>query len=118
MLKRALDAFITGDAEAARAISGEDDSIDQIYQEVYRKVMALGRADPEVIEHFNHLMWAAHNLERMADRVTNICERIVYVATGEIKELDVSEGFRIGYENGSDTRPIPMHGQHGALADG
>lgn len=100
MLKRALDAFITGDAQAARAISGEDDTIDQIYEQVYRKVMALSQADPEGIEHFNHLMWAAHNLERMADRVTNICERIVYVATGEIKELDVSEGFHVGGENG------------------
>jgi phosphate transport system protein len=77
MLKRALDAFIAGDAEAARAIALEDDAVDALYLQVYRKVMALSLADPSGIERYNHLMWAAHNLERMADRVTNICERIV-----------------------------------------
>lgn len=91
MLKRALDAFIAGDAEAARAIALEDDAVDALYLNVYRKVMALSLADPSGIECNNHLMWAAHNLERMADRVTNICERIVYVATGEMKELDTSD---------------------------
>lgn len=100
MLKRALDAFIAGDAEAARAISNEDDNIDQMYERVYRKVMELSQANPADIEHFNHLMWAAHNLERMADRVTNICERIVYVATGEIKELDTTEGFSVADAHG------------------
>jgi phosphate transport system protein len=88
MLKRALDAFISGNALAARAISAEDDMVDQLYNQVYRKVMKLSQADPVGIERFNYLMWAAHNLERMADRVTNICERIVYVSTGEMKELD------------------------------
>lgn len=96
MLKRALDAFIDNNPETALGIADEDDQVDQLFAEVYRKVMALSRANPEDIEHFNHLMWAAHNLERMADRVTNICERIVYVATGEIKELDQSEGFYLG----------------------
>jgi phosphate transport system protein len=91
MLKRALDAFIAGDPETARAITLEDDAVDALYLKVYRKVMALSLADPSGIECNNHLMWAAHNLERMADRVTNICERIVYVATGEMKELDTSD---------------------------
>ncbi len=94
MLKRSLDAFISGNATAARSISAEDDAVDQLYLHVYRTVMSLSLTNPEGIEHFNHLMWAAHNLERMADRVTNICERIVYVATGEMKELDATNGIR------------------------
>ena len=52
--------------------------------------------DPTVIDRANHLMWAAHNLERMADRVTNICERTIYVATGEMSEIDVSDDQGIG----------------------
>jgi phosphate transport system protein len=100
MLKRALDAFIAGDAATARAISLEDDAVDALYLQIYRKVMALSLADPSGIECNNHLMWAAHNLERMADRVTNICERIVYVATGEMKELDTTNGMRIERDHG------------------
>lgn len=91
MLKRALDAFIANDAETARAIALEDDKVDALYLQIYHKVMADSLADPGAIECNNHVMWAAHNLERMADRVTNICERIVYVATGEMKELDTRE---------------------------
>jgi len=100
MLKRALDAFIAGNAEAARAIALEDDAVDALYLQIYRKVMALSLENPSGIEHFNHLMWTAHNLERMADRVTNICERIVYVATGEMKELDTTNGLSIEGEYG------------------
>ena len=94
MLKRSLDAFISGNATAARSISAEDDAVDQLYLHVYRTVMSLSLTNPAGIERFNHLMWAAHNLERMADRVTNICERIVYVATGEMKELDAANGIQ------------------------
>ena len=53
-------------------------------------------ADPATVDRANHMMWAAHNLERMADRVTNICERIIYVATGEMKELDTNEDNEAG----------------------
>jgi phosphate transport system protein len=95
MLKRSLDAFILGDAAAALRISSEDDAVDNLYLQVYRKVMALSQNEPAGIERYNHLMWAAHNLERMADRVTNICERIVYVVTGEMKELDVTDGLKV-----------------------
>jgi len=55
------------------------------------------KADTTTIDRANHIMWAAHNLERMADRVTNICERIIYVSTGEMKELDTDEGFMAGF---------------------
>ncbi len=88
MLRRALDAFVTGDANTARAIPVEDSKVDELYNQMYRKLMEQMAADHTTIDRANHIMWAAHNLERLSDRVTNICERIIYVATGEMKELD------------------------------
>ena len=88
MLRRALDAFVAGDATIAREIPMEDVKVDQLYNQMYHKLMEQMTVDNSTIDRANHIMWAAHNLERMADRVTNICERIVYVATGEMKELD------------------------------
>ena len=93
MLSRSLDAFMLGDATAARSIADEDDRVDQLYNQIYDKLMKDMIADKTTVDHANRLMWAAHNLERMADRVTNICERIVYLATGEMKELDVPSGL-------------------------
>lgn len=92
MLRRSLDAFITCDLEVAREIPNEDEAVDQLYNQIYRKLVEEMITDTTSVDRANHMMWAAHNLERMADRVTNICERIVYVATGEIKELDTVEG--------------------------
>lgn len=94
MLRRALDAFVSQDAEAARQIPREDDQVDALYNHIYRILMDQMRTSPASIDRLNHLMWAAHNLERMADRVTNICERIIYVATGQMKELDASDDER------------------------
>ena len=91
MLNRAVVAFVTADAETARAIPLEDDRVDRLYQMVYRELVEIMIADPATIDQANYLMWAAHNLERVADRVTNICERAVYVATGEMKELSASD---------------------------
>ena len=90
MLRRALDAFVIGDADTAREIPMEDAKVDQLYNQIYRKLMEQMTADISTVDRANHIMWAAHNLERMADRVTNICERIVYVATGEMRELDTT----------------------------
>jgi phosphate transport system protein len=97
MLRRALDAFVAGDAETARQIPIEDAKVDDFYNQIYRQLMQEMVADITTIDRANHIMWAAHNLERMADRVTNICERIIYVATGEMKELDTEEGEKAGF---------------------
>jgi phosphate transport system protein len=91
MLHRAVGAFVALDAETARAIPEEDSQVDALYNQVYRELVTLTFTDPSVIERANHLMWAAHNLERLADRVTNICERTVYVATGQLGELARSD---------------------------
>lgn len=88
MLHRSLDAFIHRDVALARAIPQEDDEVDALYNQVYRVLLTYIIADPGTIEQVNYLMWAAHNLERAADRVTNICERVLFAVTGELVELD------------------------------
>ncbi|MEA3396576.1 MAG: phosphate signaling complex protein PhoU [Chloroflexota bacterium] len=90
MLRRSLQAFVNRDAEAARHICGEDDEVDALYDQVYRELLTYMLADPTTINRATHLLWAAHNLERVADRVTNICERVVYMVTGRMEEMNVS----------------------------
>jgi phosphate transport system protein len=90
MLRRSLDAFIRRDAEAARAIAAEDDVVDGLYEQVYRELLTYMIEDPHTIQRGTWLLWVAHNLERIADRVTNICERVVYMVTGKIEETNVS----------------------------
>lgn len=91
MLNRALTAFINEDAESARSIPREDDQIDELYNQVYRELMTYVMADAKTIERANWLLWVAHNLERLADRVTNICERTIFIVSGDLKELDKSD---------------------------
>jgi phosphate transport system protein len=91
MLRRSLDAFVRRDAQTAREISDEDDKIDKLYNDVYRELIDIMIANPQTIDRATYLIWVAHNLERLADRVTNICERIVFVVTGEIMELDKTD---------------------------
>jgi phosphate transport system protein len=91
MLRRSLTAFVGKDAAAARAITEEDDQVDELYNAVYRELLDIMISDPSKIDRATYLIWAAHNLERLSDRVTNICERIVFVVTGEIIELDQNE---------------------------
>jgi phosphate transport system protein len=89
MLHRALDAFIRRDVDLARAIPAEDDEIDGLYNQVYRELLTYIISDPRTIDQATYLLWVAHNLERAADRVTNICERVVFTVTGEMVEMDV-----------------------------
>jgi len=91
MLHRALTAFIEEDVAAAEAIPIEDDEVDALYNQVYRELMTFVIADPKTMERANWLLWVAHNLERVADRVTNICERTVFIATGEMNEIKNSD---------------------------
>jgi phosphate transport system protein len=91
MLQRAVKAFVNEDAEAARVIPDEDDEIDDLYTQVYRELMTYVMADAKAIERANWLLWVAHNLERVADRVTNICERTIFIVTGELKEINATD---------------------------
>ena len=90
MLRRAMDAFVARDAEAARRIAEEDDTIDDLYDQVYHELVMFMVSDPSTIERATWLLWAAHNLERIADRVTNICERVGFLVTGRMEEINVS----------------------------
>ncbi|HCE17411.1 MAG TPA: phosphate transport system regulatory protein PhoU [Anaerolinea thermolimosa] len=97
MLHRALSAFINEDAAKAREIVLEDDQVDELYNKAYRAIVTTMIANPEIIDDANLLVWVAHNLERAADRVTNICERTVYIATGELFELDTDDSEETAY---------------------
>jgi phosphate transport system protein len=88
MLHQSLEAFAGGDAELARDIPGKDDEVDALYIQVYRELLTVIMADTSAIDQANYLLWVAHNLERAADRVTNICERVIFTVTGEMVELD------------------------------
>ena len=88
MLHRALAAFVARDVELARAIPPEDDEVDALYEQIYRELATYIMADPKSIDQANLLLWAAHNLERTADRVTNICERVVFTVTGKMEEMN------------------------------
>ncbi len=91
MLHRALTAFIEEDVDVAEKIPAEDDEVDALYTKIYREAITYVISDPTAIERSNWLIWAAHNLERVGDRVTNICERTIFIATGELEEVDGTE---------------------------
>ncbi len=91
MLIASLEAFKLRDTALARSICDRDDEVDALYDQVYRELITFMIHDLKTIERATHLTWVAHNLERIADRVTNICERVVYLVEGKIEELNVSK---------------------------
>lgn len=91
MLHKALEAFVTGKVELARSVPRQDDEVDRLFNTVQREILDQMIASPDSIDQINHLLWACHNLERLADRVINICERTAFIATGEMREFDVSD---------------------------
>ena len=90
MLHRAMTTFADEDLQTATAIIQEDDEIDECYSKLYNEAIQSVLGDARNIERANYVIWAAHNLERLGDRVTNICERVVYIVTGERPALDSS----------------------------
>ena len=91
MLERCMKAFVDRDIEVARQICNEDDEVDALYDQVYRELVLIMIENPSTIQGATYLIWAAHNLERTADRVTNIAERIVFMVTGKMEEMNVSK---------------------------
>ncbi len=91
MLHRSLTALIEQDIAAAKEISAEDDEVDNLYDQVYRELLIFMLQDPKTITRATYLLWVAHNLERIADRVTNICERIVFLVNGKYEDLNISK---------------------------
>ncbi|MGC9346917.1 MAG: phosphate signaling complex protein PhoU [Anaerolineae bacterium] len=88
MLRQSLDAFVSRDIQAAQTIPALDDEVDALYNQVYRELITYILDDPRCIEQANHLLWVAHNLERAADRVSNVCERTIFMVTGKMQELN------------------------------
>jgi phosphate transport system protein len=91
MLAQALDAFTRNDAEAGRAVCNRDDEIDSLYKQIFRELLTYVMEDSRTVTRALNLLFAAHNLERIGDRITNIGERVIYAATGRLEELNIEE---------------------------
>lgn len=89
MLRRVLIAFADHDVQSARRIAQDDDGVDALYNQVYRELLTFMLQDPRTINQATLLLWVAHNLERIGDRVTNICERVIFTETGQMQELKI-----------------------------
>jgi phosphate transport system protein len=91
MLDQSLEAFVNRDEEMARRVILRDDEVDGLYNQVFRELISFMVEDPRSITRATRLLWVAHNLERIADRVTNMCERVVFLVTGKMEELGTSK---------------------------
>ena len=90
MLRNSIQALVDQDTDAAYRVGAADDEVDRLYDQIYADLIQIMIGDPTTIEPSTHLLWVAHNLERIADRATNIAERTVYSATGMLPQMDVS----------------------------
>lgn len=88
MLADSITAFVDNDEELARRVAIRDDDVDALYDQIFRELLTYMMADPGTINRATHLLWASHNIERIADRVTNICERVIFTVTGTMEEMD------------------------------
>jgi len=88
MLRRALDAYVAHDADMARAVAAQDDVIDNLYNQIFRELLSFIVEDPHTTTRALYLLFAAHNLERIGDRAVNISERVIFMTSGELKELN------------------------------
>lgn len=91
MLDEAMDAFIRRDVEKAKRISDDDEDVDNLYNQVFRELLIIMAENTKTIGRATRLIWVAHNLERSADRITNICERVVFIATGRMEDIGASK---------------------------
>jgi phosphate transport system protein len=91
MLHRSLDALVARDVEAALAVCDDDDAVDDLYDQVFRELLTFMIEDPKTIQRATYLLWTAHDLERMADRATNVAERVIFSVTGKLTETNASK---------------------------
>jgi len=88
MLRQQLEAFVRRDVEMAKSSATGDEEVDALYDQIYRELLVFMMSDPRTISRATHLLWVAHNLERIADRTTNIGERVIFLVTGQVEELN------------------------------
>jgi len=91
MLHRSLSAFVNENMELAAKIPDEDDLVDDLFNKSYRSIVNVMVANPSMIDDASFLLWVVHNLERFADRTVNICERTLFIVSGEMMEMDISD---------------------------
>ena len=91
MLRRSLDALVRRDVVMATQVCKDDDEVDGLYDQVYHELLMFMIQDPKTIQRATYLLWTAHNLERIADRATNIAERVIFLVTGQLTEINVSK---------------------------
>jgi phosphate transport system protein len=103
MLRDSLQAFAERDTDAAQQVALRDDEVDALYNRVYRDLLGVMTADPATIDRATHLLWAAHNLERIADRVTNICERVIFLVSGRMAEIKSGTDRELEAEEEAET---------------
>ena len=89
MLRESLDAFIERNEQKARIIAGRDEEVDHLYRAIFDELVEIMAEKPESVERATYLLWCAHNLERIGDRVTNIAERVIFMTTGDMQELNI-----------------------------
>ena len=90
MLRNSVDSLVTRDLEKAYQVCEADDEVDALYDQVYRELLQFMIQDPQTIERATFLLWISHDLERIADRATNIAERVIFLVTGKMVEINVS----------------------------
>jgi len=88
MLLTALEAFAHHNVDGALQIGVADTDVDNLYNQVYRELLIIMMQDSKTITQATYLIWVAHNLERIADRTTNIAERTVFVESGQVVDLN------------------------------
>jgi phosphate transport system protein len=96
MLRASLDAFVTEDDKAAMDIPPRDEEVDLLYNQIFRELITYMIEDPRTVTRAMYLLFCAHNVERIADRVTNICERVAFMATGRMEEIPSEAGSEVG----------------------
>lgn len=90
MLRDSIDSLVNRDLVKAQHVCQSDDEVDELYDQVYRELLLFMIQDPKTIERATHLLWVAHDVERIADRATNIAERVIFLVTGKMVEINVS----------------------------
>lgn len=83
MVRRSLDSLVNRDVITATSLAGDDDEVDELYKQVYEELIGFMTNDPNTIRQATYLLWVAHDLERIADRATNIGEQVIYLVTGK-----------------------------------
>jgi len=96
MLQASLDAFLSENVQEAMCIPNRDEEVDQLYNQIFRELISYMVEDPRTVTRAMYLLFCAHNVERIADRVTNICERVAFVATGHMQEIPSEAGTEVG----------------------